>query len=245
MTEQAQTNKVELTVLYDNEATDDRYPRGWGFACIVRTNRTLGLFDTGSSGEVLEEGLQAAGLSPRDVAWVLLSHQHADHTGGLSWLISANRRVRVYVLAKFGEELKQSVTERGATLVELEGAGALAPGVCSTGPVTAKADEQALVLTTTKGLVVLTGCAHPGLARIVRQAKDLWPGPVDLVVGGFHLKDATVEATREVIAELRSMGVMRVAPCHCSGEDARRLFREAFGSGYVECGAGSMVTAGW
>jgi 7,8-dihydropterin-6-yl-methyl-4-(beta-D-ribofuranosyl)aminobenzene 5'-phosphate synthase len=59
--------------------------------------------------------------------------------------------------------------------------------------------EQALLIETRRGLIVLTGCAHPGIVEIVRQAKTV--GEVYLVMGGFHLADYGVADVEAVLAE--------------------------------------------
>jgi 7,8-dihydropterin-6-yl-methyl-4-(beta-D-ribofuranosyl)aminobenzene 5'-phosphate synthase len=90
-------------------------------------------------------------------------------------------------------------------------------------------------------LVVVTGCAHPGIAKIVETAIRLANTGVYLVVGGFHLGGATKEEILSVAERLRSLSVSNVAPCHCSGDIARRIFKDSFGDGYVDAGAGTII----
>jgi len=236
--------EAEFTIVYDDQAAIERVRPAPGFACAVRHDGGLGLFDTGGDGDLLLHNLSAVDLDPGDFDWIVISHDDWDHTGGLAHLLGKSNRARVYLLPKFSDELRATVTGRRATLVELRGAAAIAPGVHSTGPVRGKTIEQSLVLDTRHGLVVVTGCAHPGVTKIVRQAKDHWPGPVDLVFGGFHLAQETPEVLAQMAADLQAMGVRRAGPAHCSGETAQRVFREAFGDAYVECGVGRVITAG-
>jgi hypothetical protein len=88
---------------------------------------------------------------------------------------------------------------------------------------------------------VVTGCAHPGIANIVETAIQLTKRNVYLVVGGFHLSGATKEEILSVVERLRSLGVSNVAPCHCSGDLARRIFKDSFGAGYIDAGAGAII----
>jgi 7,8-dihydropterin-6-yl-methyl-4-(beta-D-ribofuranosyl)aminobenzene 5'-phosphate synthase len=101
--------------------------------------------------------------------------------------------------------------------------------------------EQALVVGTAEGLVVVTGCAHPGVVEMVRRAQQVGKGEVALVVGGFHLFGADRGRIAEVIGGLRALGVRRVAPCHCTGDLARRMFAEAFGDDFLPAGAGWSI----
>jgi 7,8-dihydropterin-6-yl-methyl-4-(beta-D-ribofuranosyl)aminobenzene 5'-phosphate synthase len=99
--------------------------------------------------------------------------------------------------------------------------------------------EQSLIIETRAGLIVLTGCAHPGIVNIVRQVRQ-W-GPVDLVIGGFHLLDASPADVASVMQDLQTLGVRRVAPTHCTGEPAIAQFRAAFADNFIEAGAGTVI----
>jgi len=96
-----------------------------------------------------------------------------------------------------------------------------------------------LIIESRNGLLVLTGCAHPGLVEIVRQATTF--GNVYLVMGGFHLADYSVADVHAVIAELKALGVRQVAPGHCTGDQAIEQFRAEFGTGFVPVGAGVIL----
>jgi 7,8-dihydropterin-6-yl-methyl-4-(beta-D-ribofuranosyl)aminobenzene 5'-phosphate synthase len=89
--------------------------------------------------------------------------------------------------------------------------------------------------------VVVTGCAHPGVAEMVAQAKELSGEPVYLVLGGFHLgsqDDAQIEA---IIASFREMGVAKVAPCHCTGDRAIAMFEAEYGDDFIRAGVGKEI----
>ena len=74
----------------------------------------------------------------------------------------------------------------------------IAEGLFTTGEMGRNIPEQSLVITTESGLVVITGCAHPGIVAIVEQARQMFEEPVRLVLGGFHL-----ESKAEIDAILR------------------------------------------
>jgi 7,8-dihydropterin-6-yl-methyl-4-(beta-D-ribofuranosyl)aminobenzene 5'-phosphate synthase len=98
--------------------------------------------------------------------------------------------------------------------------------------------EQALLLRTCEGLVVITGCAHPGIAAMVQQAREVGRDDIYLVVGGFHLGGASAAAVRQICATFRELGVQNVAPCHCTGEQARGIFAREFGQNCMRAGVG-------
>ena len=111
------------------------------------------------------------------------------------------------------------------------------PGMHVTRPVGAII-EQALVVETPDGSVVITGCAHPGIEEIVRQAQAAVPGEVALLVGGFHLLETAKDQVETIVADLRELGVEEVMATHCTGDEAMALFEDAYGEDYLEGGVG-------
>ncbi|MDX9952765.1 MAG: MBL fold metallo-hydrolase [Anaerolineae bacterium] len=229
---------LTLTVVYDNVAVDARLRADWGFGCVVQGPEQTLLFDTGRNGEILLENMRALGLNSQAVSAIVLSHAHNDHTGGLARFLAENPRVTVYMLASFPTGIKATVREAGATLVEVEESMPLSPWAYSTGNLGGLVPEQALVLDTPRGSVVVSGCAHPGIAAAVRQAQTLVNREVALVLGGLHLLEADTVRITAVIAELQALGVQSVAPSHCTGAKAMSAFAEAFGAAYRSSGAG-------
>jgi 7,8-dihydropterin-6-yl-methyl-4-(beta-D-ribofuranosyl)aminobenzene 5'-phosphate synthase len=95
------------------------------------------------------------------------------------------------------------------------------------------------IMLSNRSIVIVTGCAHPGAANIVKNAKELTGMGVYLVLGGFHLSGASENTLLSIIEQFRELGVLKVAPCHCSGDRAKALFKEEFGEDYVEVGVGT------
>ncbi len=104
-------------------------------------------------------------------------------------------------------------------------------------------NEQSLFIDTTEGLVVVTGCAHPGVLGILERAEKLIKKEVLFVIGGFHLMRSNEGSIREIASRMKKMGVRFVAPTHCSGDGARGIFKEVFGANYLDCGVGRVITA--
>ena len=102
-------------------------------------------------------------------------------------------------------------------------------------------EEEALILDTDQGLVIVTGCAHPGIVDVVRGAKRQRGKAIRLLVGGFHLLRQSERRIRETISELKALGVNQVAPSHCTGDRATALFRDAWGDGFLEGGCGAII----
>jgi 7,8-dihydropterin-6-yl-methyl-4-(beta-D-ribofuranosyl)aminobenzene 5'-phosphate synthase len=73
----------------------------------------------------------------------------------------------------------------------------------------------------------------------VKKAEELTGMVVYLVLGGFHLSGESEKTISAIIEEFRALEVVKVAPCHCSGNLARSLFKEGFEEDYIEVGVGS------
>lgn len=89
-------------------------------------------------------------------------------------------------------------------------------------------DEICLVLREGNGVAVVTGCSHPGILNMVQAVHERLGLPVTSVIGGTHLKEASVERIDQTLAALKRMGLQRIAFCHCSGDLVReRLTKDA------------------
>jgi len=90
--------------------------------------------------------------------------------------------------------------------------------------------EQYLAIKMPNGIVVITGCAHPGIIEIVQHAKVSFNSEICLLIGGFHLKNNSDEVNSEIVTRMRGLGVRLVMPLHCTGRVAQDLFSEEFKS---------------
>ena len=232
---------VVITIVYDNHPLDKRLKTAWGFACVIEGLSETILFDTGGEGKLLLANMAKLGFQPEQIDSIVLSHIHGDHTGGLGALLEANSKVKVFVPKAFPADFKQAVRQRGADFVETEGPCNICDGAWTTGVLKRGTEEQGLYLKTPRGLVVITGCAHPGIVPMAKAASGHGRMPVYAVLGGFHMAGASASKVDAVIQDLREIGVQQVAPCHCSGDKTRRLMKEAFGEGYLPSGVGARL----
>ena len=207
---------------------------------MVDTGEAYVLFDTGGDAPTLLANMAELAIDPLAVDVVVLSHIHRDHTGGLAGLLDTGAKPVVYVPAAFPASFKESVRAR-TELVEVTEPTNIVPGVHTTGEVGSEIVEQALVVETGDGLVVVTGCAHPGITEMVQRAHEAWGREVVFVMGGFHLRSVSQEQIASIIVDLRQAGVQWVAPCHCTGDRAREMFAQAFGARHISTGVGRQI----
>jgi 7,8-dihydropterin-6-yl-methyl-4-(beta-D-ribofuranosyl)aminobenzene 5'-phosphate synthase len=232
---------MRITIVYDNNPYDPRLRSDWGFSCVINLGERTLLFDTGGDGVILLENMERLGIDPEKFSAVFLSHIHGDHVGGLPAFLRQNSKVTVYVPGSFPARLKEEVRYSGATLEEVRLAKEIFPGIFTTGELDGGIKEQSLVLRSSRGLVVITGCAHPGIVNVVRKAKEIGKDRIHLVLGGFHLGGADSSSIEEIIEIFLKLGVEKIAPCHCSGDRARKLFEKHFGSSFIPAGVGKEI----
>jgi 7,8-dihydropterin-6-yl-methyl-4-(beta-D-ribofuranosyl)aminobenzene 5'-phosphate synthase len=231
---------LTITVVYNNIPYDQRLKTDWGFGALVERGNDVLLFDTGGNGPILLDNMRILEIDPLSVRDIVISHNHSDHTGGLIAFLGASSRPPVFLLSEFGAAFIQSVKQY-AEVVEATPGMEAAPGILTTGNVGGSIPEQSIAIRTGKGLVVITGCAHPGIVRIVEKAIELTGDPVYLVLGGFHLQDFSDAQIAAILVEFRRLGVQKVAPSHCTGDRAIAMFASEYGDDFLRTGAGSII----
>lgn len=242
----ATTSRLEIVPLYEAASAGPDLSSGHGVSYLIRTDSATVLLDVGDNPDGLAvapfaQNMQALGIAWDEVDRVVISHPHPDHVGGLAaW------RGRTIAFGELpgglGERLvfvPHVTTYQGAVHATIPTLPA--PDVATTGvisyleawPLSLFADkggEQALVVHVAgHGLVLITGCGHPGLERLTARAESLYGQPVVGVVGGLHYGDATTVEVQPRIQFLqsRSISLLALSP-HDSGPEALAAFERAF-----------------
>lgn len=234
-------NVITITILYDNYPFKEGLKTDWGFSCLIEGTEKTILFDTGTKSDILFHNIELLKVNTADVKLVALSHVHGDHTGGLAAFLKTNNKVSVYVPNSFPAAFKKKVKDSGAEVVSVSGPVEICSGVHLTGEIIGPVNEQALILDTNKGLVVITGCAHPGISGMVRRAKEVVKKDVYLVFGGFHLGNTSDTEVKAIISQFKDMGVQKVGATHCTGDRAIELFKQAYGENFITMGVGKVI----
>jgi 7,8-dihydropterin-6-yl-methyl-4-(beta-D-ribofuranosyl)aminobenzene 5'-phosphate synthase len=172
---------------------------------------------------------------------VVISHTDNDHIGGLFRFLEENRQVRVYVTRSLPNAFKDLIALQGAKVMEVGRRRQICPNVETTGEMGPWIKEQALMVRTLKGTILIVGDTHSGVINVIKKVKRLTKDKVSLVVGGFSLGGASPTELESIVKSFRRLGVERVAPCHSSGDRTRELFQKEYKENYLESGVGRII----
>jgi 7,8-dihydropterin-6-yl-methyl-4-(beta-D-ribofuranosyl)aminobenzene 5'-phosphate synthase len=245
---------MKITILTENVAGRNCLAE-FGLSYFIEADKKI-LFDTGSS-NVFIINAERLGVSLEQTDMVILSHGHWDHGNGLkyfgnkkllthpgSFVKRYNRKDNRYL----GLELTEEQLKQRYTLITSRDPFAVSPEIVFLGEIPRKfdfeatetyyfledgspdfiSDDSALAVKTSKGIVVVTGCAHSGVCNIVEYAcKVCNTDKVYAVIGGFHLKNNN-DITLKTIQYLKEKGVERVYPSHCTSLPALVAFSNHF-----------------
>ncbi len=218
---------MRIKVIFDKGALNKDFYTGWGVSFLIDERI---LFDTGEKGEWLLHNLSSFDADINKIEAVVVSHDHWDHTGGLCEVLKEKRGLRVYSCPGFSKEFKDKAKEVRAELIEVKKFTEISHNIFITGEVPGTyhgkyMPEQAIALKTKKGLTVITGCAHPGILKMIGKVKVEFPDePVYFVLGGFHLMEEDERVIVSVAENFKKIGVIKAGPTHCSGEAAEKNF---------------------
>lgn len=272
----AGATKPQITILYDAFGKDSVMQKDWGYAALVEYGGKRILFDTGNNPEVLAQNAKAKTIDLSMLDFVVMSHRHGDHMGGLAYLLKVNPKVKIYApkegFGVYGADLPGSFYRKDPSLPpEQRYYGGAPPDVMRFGsawpganfqlvdktmeiasdiylislvsdkPGTLELHELSLAIKAPNGMVLVAGCSHPGIDKIVEAASTIDPR-IHLIVGGFHLVVASDVDIQKIVTALHdTFSVQYVAPGHCTGEPAFMALKKAFGDRYLFAGVGTTL----
>jgi 7,8-dihydropterin-6-yl-methyl-4-(beta-D-ribofuranosyl)aminobenzene 5'-phosphate synthase len=220
-------NNFTIMIVFDNNALPG-FQAGWGFGSIImnKYSNNLLLFDTGANFPKLAQNLNKFNIDIENIKKVIISHSHMDHAGGLMSLAAMNPNIELY-LAYSNEEYISKQIPSDVKIYGIKNITEIDINVYCSKELGTGIPEISLFLKTEQGIVIITGCAHPGLENIIENGKEL--GKIHAVLGGFHgfSKISALE------------GIELIAPCHCTSNT--NLIRKEFPENFIEIKAGSTL----
>jgi len=281
LTDVGTTSTLEILPLVDWTTADPRLEGEAGVAYLIRTDHNTILFDVGLNAEGREPSpllanMQRLGISLDDVDTLVLSHNHPDHVGGLRWLRRGTFSLGNDQLDLRGKRIfvPVDVTYPGVTPIISHLPTVIGPGVATTGAIAGqlymgRVEEQALAIRVQgKGVVLVVGCGHQDLSRILARGAELFEEPLYGLIGGLHypVPHGRVTTAGIDLQRLFAFGPLRgptsadvtrnielltarkptwvSLSSHDSSDDSVDAFRTAFGTRYHDLKVGEWLKVG-
>ena len=270
----------QITVLYDAFGRNASLKKDWGFSALIEMGGKRILFDTGNNSKIFGHNVKAKEVDLTNLDFVVMSHRHGDHIGGLNYLLSVNPNVLIYApkenFGVFGASLPGTFYRQNKSLPPdmryfdgeppetlsfgtpwpqgkftwISESTEVSPGfhlfmLKGSWGVDLDVMEISLAIDTPQGIVLIVGCSHPTIEKIVETVKAEIDKPIYLVLGGLHLLPAKDEEAQRIATALHDKwGIQWIAPDHCTGEPAFEILKQTFGKNYLYAGLGTTLLLG-
>lgn len=249
---QESTDNIACTILYNNISAADSIMADHGFSCLIESGDHSCLFDAGRLSDTFMHNVSKLRVDCSKINQVFVSHIHGDHMGGLFDILAKCNKPPLYLPFSYPQFKDEPLGDRAESdfkallerlkplvseIVRTKQSVRIGDKCHSTGMIEDETYEHALIVSTPRGLVVITGCAHPGIVEMVTRAKELMKQDVYFVMGGFHLARTDSMQTHAIAQTLRKI-TKYIGPCHCTGETAQGIFKDIFKDNYIDIQAG-------
>lgn len=233
---------VTVKVIYDNYVHIDGLQSDWGFSILVEGLDKTILFDTGTKPEIFASNFTKMDLDASEIDFLVLSHEHGDHVGGIPAFVEMKKGIPVLFPQSFSEAFKKRMITIGLEPVLVKEPAMICKNMYTSGEFEGQIPEHCLVMNIKKGLVVMTGCSHPGIVKMLKEIKEMFNKDIYMVFGGFHLMQKSEKEMDAIIAEMKALGVVKCGATHCTGDKQIQMFKDSFGKDYFELGVGNTIT---
>lgn len=255
------TTRLEILPLYEEASAEESFDFGHGVSYLIRTDSATILMDIGNNpAESAQlpalQNMQTLGIPWEEIDAIVISHPHPDHVGGIkAW------QDHTLSFGDFTGDMSQmsiyeptSITYPGTTLIHSSGPTSVSKDIATTGVISypevfpislfsAKGYEQGLVIHVSgQGLVLITGCGHPSMEKLVERAESVFGESVVGVVGGLHYEKMSTEEVQPHIQflEPRQPKLIALSP-HDSSPAALEAFQSTFSGAYQFIKVGEAI----
>jgi len=273
-----QTETFELIPLIDWFTTSDSLKGENGVSYLIKTDEACILFDLGLNPKALHpspllHNMKKLGISMDSIDVIVLSHKHADHVGGPKWSMQ-----NTFSLSNYQKELNDMpvytptpMTYPGLSPEYTPKPTIIAKGVATIGVINKpiflnNIAEQALAINVKdKGLVIISGCGHQSIEKIIQRTGILFDEAIYGMIGGFHFpmtetrnitwiykyfvvdkmpwEKLTDEDINYNIGLLQDKGIEFIGfSGHDSCDRSLGMFETAFGKGFTRIVVGQAIS---
>lgn len=232
------TSKLKISITIDNNPCQGLRD-AWGVGYFIETDGDSFIFDTGPDPDALRYNVERMGVELGRAGFAVLSHEHGDHSGGFPYVAEVvGKSLNVYLPASSSLSTYKWLEELGLKPVGVKETLEVSRGVYVLGEVEGPPWEVAVAVRVgEEGVVLLTGCGHPGAEKLAEKAVEELGGKLRALIGGLHLKWSSSRRARETLRRLVELGVEKIYPIHCSGDRVRGLAErelpQMYGGGHV------------
>ncbi len=280
-------DSLEITVLVeDSVPMDGPFLAQHGLSLLLRGRKDgreiVGLLDVGQSHEILMHNMKGLGVTPEAVDFLVLSHCHYDHTGGIAEFVRSTGKSDFPVVGHTALFRSHCTVDpviahigvgRADCVAEIEAAGGrvilsdspvrLAEGMATTGEIPRHTDFEGpgkRFFTITegrmvqdalpddmgvtarvkgRGVVLAVGCSHSGIVNILGRVRELYQDdPVEGIVGGLHLVNASEETMRKTVEGIEGFHPRWIAAGHCTGFPMQTRLLQEYGRNFIPLSVG-------
>ncbi len=219
-----------ITLIAEGSTQHQRALKHWGISLLIEDDI---LFDTFGHEDLFINGLDICEVDIAKLRHVIISHEHWDHIAGLWYLLEKNRNIQVYVPKHCSAEFKKRIKSYGVVLSEVSSVIKIKRDIFTSGELKGFCGdnivyEHGLIIKSRPGLIVITGCAHPGIIKILTDIKNKFDESIYLLIGGFHLKDKNDLEIIDIVDGFKKIGVNKIVPLHCTGGSAVKIIKDQF-----------------
>ena len=228
--------KAKVLSVYDEGAVENTpYIGAEGISILVEVDGERTLLDTGMRGRYLIHNLDYLDIKVDSIDRVVISHNHKANMGGLRKLLdNRTEPLDVYVNGSFGglrrlfgRSLFSEEQASRADFHVMNGNTDLSEHLKVIGPF-GGLEEYSLVLSSSKGPVVISSCYHSGVGPVLTEVRTVYgKDPCDLI-GGLHVKRANQAKIDPVADVVKDFGSPHMHLCHCAENGAMTYMRVRF-----------------
>ncbi len=237
---------MKITILCENQASYKGAKiclAEWGFSAFIKINDIGILFDTGHTG-IYKHNAKQLNINIQDTNFVVLSHHHWDHSGGIQYHNFKNKKkliVHPEIINKLPSREFQKI-KSDFEIIASKKSFEFSDNIYYLGEIPRKnnfekgiyknnkmIDDSAIVIKSKSGAAVITGCSHSGICNICEYAKEVTGQKLYAIIGGFHLFENNQKTVDGTIEYFKTEKPKHLYPMHCVDFPTLARFHSTFG----------------